>query len=112
MLLTALGGAVMLGAPALTAANGLSASGAGDGVAAVSGYTVSAIDYTLGADPATLDAVSIAVAPIPPGTAEIRVGLDGSFYACALDGGTATCDVSGDPPALAALGDLRIVAAD
>jgi hypothetical protein len=62
------------GAYAFTAANTVPASTAGAGSGAVSGYTVSALHYTLSAStPANIDSLTFAVTPAIPSTGSGKV---------------------------------------
>lgn len=100
--------------PGFTASLGLAGSGAGDGAGAVSGFTVSDVDYVLGDDPSALDAVAFTLDPAAAG-AEIQVRLlsdAGAWYPCSTDGAAVRCDTSSPPVALAEIDELRVVAAD
>ncbi len=101
-------------APGFTASLGLDGSGAGDGAGAVSGFTVSDVDYVLGDDPSVLDAVAFTLDPATAG-AEIRVRLlsdAGAWYPCSTDGAAVRCDTSSPAVAPAEIDELRVVAAD
>jgi hypothetical protein len=103
------------------AANTVPGSTAGDGSGAVSGYTISAIHYTLNtANPGKLDAVAFTTAPAiaAPGVVTVQVsqGAATTWHSCAV-GATVSCDLTQDNTGAAtnvtALGitNLRVVAA-
>jgi len=103
-----------LTATAFTAANTVPATNAGDGSAAISGYTISAVNYTLNAaNPQNLDAVDFTIAPITANT--IRVQLDtpaGAWYSCTNAAGAVSCATTA-PQATVLLADqLTVVATD
>ena len=102
-----------------TAANVVPESGAGEGSEAISGYTISNVDYTLlVADPTSVGSVSIDVAATAgasaPNTVQITVdggttwitctGPTGSTWACAF--------AAGSEPAVADLATLQVVAVE
>src|SRR5215218_3793842 len=72
------------------AANTVPASGAGDGAGAITGYTISAVKYTLNATtPANIDSVSFTVTPGgaagAPTTVKAKlVSSSGTYSACTL----------------------------
>ncbi len=68
---------VAVGGTALTAANTVPGTVAGSGTNTISGYTVSAVAYTLnGANPQNLDAIVITYDDTPGDPAEARVSVD------------------------------------
>ena len=70
-------------ATAFTAANTVPATNAGDGSAAISGYTITGVTYTLnGANPQNLDAVDFTIAPTSASTVQVQVQSGGSWYSC------------------------------
>ena len=74
------------------ASNTVPTSNAGDGSGTISGYTVSAVHYTLNAtNPANIDTVTFTVAPAIPATGSVVVKL--------VSSGTTfkTCTPSGTP---------------
>jgi hypothetical protein len=105
-------------------ANTVPVSGAGDGQGAITGYTISAITYTLNAaNPRNLDQVQFTLTPNAAGALdptsvkiEITSGAASTWHDCAVAGTTATCDLtvatSGTVPVTAlAATQLRVVAA-
>jgi hypothetical protein len=89
------------------AANTVPASGAGDGSAAISGYTASNVTYTLNStDPSKIDAVKFALA----GGAGVAAPV--TVKAQLVASGTWSCDTTGGGgTSVATAGQLRIVAA-
>ncbi len=99
---------VLVGRAAFAAANTVPASSAGAGSAAVSGFTITAIDYNLNATtPTNVDTVTYTATADngDTGTAltiYTRFVTGGSWYACTRAGGVApahniTCDTDGTP---------------
>lgn len=98
---------------AYAAANTVPASSAGDGQAAISGYTVTNVHYVLNAtNPAVIDAVQFSLSgAAAPATVQVKlVSTGGSWYGCSLSGPTWTCTVNGAVSVLAA-DQLQVVAA-
>lgn len=109
--LSALGGAaaVAIGGTAFTAANTVAPSTAGSGAEAISGYTITNIDYTLNAsNPQNLDAVSFSYSGVAtPATARVSHNNGTTWYNCTagISGaatGTVTCN-SGSTPAFSGI---------
>lgn len=112
------------GAYGLTASNTMpSVTRAGDGSVSISGYTISAVEYTLNAtDPDNIDAVAFTLAAASgtydaPANLKIKVDADGAWYACdAFDtenDTTASCDTTiGTQATVANADELRVVASD
>ena len=102
------------GSYALTAANTVPESKAGDGEGVVSGYTASAIHYTLNAtDPGTADSVTFTLNSVPAagGTVKAQVQDGGSWHSCTNLLAVVTCSfgLTGEP--VADIDQLRVVAA-
>lgn len=104
---------------ALTAANVVPATKAGDGSGAISGYTVDGttpnnVHYTLNStDPTKIDSVTFKVDTAPVAGSTMKVQLDqpsGAWYSCTNSTTTLTCSTTG---ALVLDADnLRVVIAD
>jgi hypothetical protein len=98
---------------ASAAANNVPTSKAGDGSAAVSGYTVSAVHYNLNAaNPTTIDSVTFTLdtAPVAGGTLKIMLVSGGStWYSCTNVTTAVTCNTTGAPVSTA--NSLEVVAA-
>ena len=77
---------------AATASNTVPASPAGSGAGAVSGYTVSAVSYSLAGE--TIDGVSFTLSPAEAGTVRVRLAPGESWTACAVAGSTVACPLS------------------
>jgi hypothetical protein len=83
------------GAHGFTAANTVPTSYAGDGTGAVSGYTVSAIHYTLNAaTPTNVSSVSFTVNAAPAAGSTMQVKIGGNWYACTNAATTLTCNTT------------------
>src|SRR5262249_2257440 len=99
------------------ASNTVPGSNAGDGLATISGYTVSAVHYTLNAtNPANIDTLSFTIAPAVPagGTVTVKLVSSGTtFKGCTVTTGTSvTCPSSGTLGVTALQADeLRVIAA-
>lgn len=96
------------------ASNNVDPSNAGDGSAAISGYDVTGVHYTLDAtDPSSVTSVSFDISPALPATGTARISLNGgtSWLAAGSCSGTTTvsCTVSG--VTVLSLSNLRVVAA-
>ena len=101
---------------ASAATNTVANSKAGDGSGSVSGFDITAIDYSLDpADPTDIDQVvfTLDTAPVN-GPVYIQLNsVAGTWFSCTVAGTTATCDTSGsNVPVGATLTELRVVAAD
>ena len=77
---------------AATASNTVPASPAGSGAGAVSGYTVSAVSYSLAGD--AVDGVSFTLSPAGAATVSARLAPGEPWTACAVAAGTASCPLS------------------
>ena len=96
---------------AFTATNTVPASTAGSGSGAISGYTVSAIAYTLnGTTPTNLDAVTFTIAPTAASVVKIQLAAAGSWYTCANAAGSVTCNTTSPQATVAAATNLTVVA--
>jgi hypothetical protein len=101
------------------AANTVSTSGAGDGNAAISGYTIGGIAYTLNSTtPSTIDTVDFTVTPTgsnpQPTNVQVQVVTGGTWFPAVHGSGTAwSVDLTSASPAVTAAGvdNLRVVAA-
>ena len=99
------------------AANTVATSGAGDGNAAISGYTIGGIAYTLNAtDPSTLDGVAFTVTPAgtnpQPTTVKIQLTTGGTWYSATHGTGTAwSVDLTSASVTAVSIDNLRVVAA-
>jgi len=96
---------------AFTATNTVPASTAGSGSGAISGYTVSAIAYTLNATtPTNLDAVTFTIAPTTASVVKIELAAAGAWYTCANASGSVTCNTTSPQATVAAATSLTVVA--
>jgi hypothetical protein len=94
-------------------------SKAGDGQAAISGYTVSNVHYTLnGTNPGNIDAVSFTLdtAPVTGSTVKIKLVSSGStWYTCTTSGTpavNASCTTTSTQATAATANELRVIIAD
>lgn len=93
------------------ASNTVPASRAGDGSAAVSGYTVTNVHYTLNSiNPQQLAAITFTISPAVPASGTIRVSTDGgaTWTAPCTTGTSITCTSTAS---VASITGLRVVAA-
>jgi hypothetical protein len=103
---------VAASAYAFTASNTVPSSAAGEGSGTITGFTASAIHYTLDtANPANITGVSFTLAPAPTATATVRAALNaGAYVNCTGPvSGTWSCPVTGT---VLAATSLKVVAAD
>jgi len=71
----------------------------GGGAAAVSGYAVADVHYTLSAaNPSRIGAFSFALRPAGASTVQIRLAGSGEWHACRVFAGRATCELPGGEP--------------
>lgn len=106
-------GALSYSAFAFTAANTVGNSKAGEGTSTVSGYTVSAVDYTLNAtNPSNIDQIAFTMAPAPPASGQVRIKANTQVYTCTTAGATATCATTAPQQTVTALTSLTVIAAD
>jgi len=103
-----------LAAAAFTAANTVPATNAGDGSAAISGYTITNVSYNLNStNPQNLDAVTFTIAPATAGTVRVQVQSGGTWYTCANAAGSVTCATTAPTQATVLAADqLTVVATD
>lgn len=113
------GAFVMASGVAYTAANSVEASNAGDGSQTISGYTVSAQDYTLNAtNPGNVDSVSFTMVNDGTGTdtpGQVYVELvsgSGTYYSCTNVLTTWTCTTTTPQATAASVDSFRVIAAD
>ncbi len=101
---------------AFAATTRVAASEAGEGNGTVSGFNITAIDYTLDAmNPTDIDQVVFTLDSAPVnGEAYIQLNSAvGTWFSCTVAGSTATCDTSGsNVPVGALLTEITVVAAD
>src|SRR5438046_2069081 len=89
---------VTMGTFAYAAANVTPATKVGDGSGAITGYTLSAIVYTLnGVDPTLVDQVAFSLNSVPPAGSVIKAKLVAAgavWYACVNVAADVTCDTT------------------
>ena len=100
------------GVYAYAAANTVPGSSAGSGSGAISGYTVSAIVYTLNATtPTNLDQVAFTIAPTTASTVKVQLAAAGSWYSCTNTAGSVTCTTTAPQATALAATQLTVDAA-
>jgi len=117
---------IMSVAYAFAAANVVPTSGAGDGAGAISGYTITGIDYLVtdggNTDPSTIDRVTFSLADTADGITvgqprDVQISLTAgatAFSSCSLTGvgpWSASCPITGGASVLAA-DELRVIAVE
>jgi len=99
--------------------NTVSTSGAGDGNAAISGYTIGGVAYVLNSTtPTDIDTVNFTVTPAgtnpQPSTVQVQLTTGGTWYPATHGSGTAwSVDLTSASPVVtaASVDNLRVVAA-
>jgi predicted NUDIX family NTP pyrophosphohydrolase len=96
---------------ALTAANTVPDTKAGDGTGTVTGYTVSNVHYVLNSDVSKIDSVTFDVdsAPASGATMKIQLVSGGSWYTCTNVATAITCDTTSPQATVLATNQLRVV---
>lgn len=98
---------------AFTATNTMPAGATlGDGSNTISGYTVSAVVYSLNAtNPQNLDQVAFTISPTTATTVKIKLAAAGSWYTCTNTAGSVTCATTSPQATVVAATQLTVVAA-
>ena len=96
------------------AANSVPETGAGDGAGDISGYDITAIQYTLlGSDPSKVSSVSFTVSPTAgaaaAGTVEITIDGGTNWVSCAPSW---TCTFASPEPTVLAAASMQVVATE
>lgn len=105
--------ALVAGTYAYTAANTVPASKAGDGAGPITGYTVSAVHYTLGATPGNVDSIAFTLNSVPVGGSTIKIELNGTdWYTCTNVASAVTCPTISPQATVLDATNLRVVVAD
>jgi hypothetical protein len=82
---------------------------AGEGSAAISGYTISGVHYLpADANPANLADVTFSIQPFDAGTVKIQLTPNGHTYDCTNAAGAVTCPISALP--IEAAAELNVIA--
>ena len=108
------GAACLAGSYAYTASNSVSATRAGDGTGAISGFVISSVKYNLNAtNPSNIDSVTYSLDSTPPAGSAIRTQLapTGSWYTCSNVAAAVTCATTSPQATVAAATNLRVVIA-
>jgi hypothetical protein len=102
--------ALSFAAYAFTASNTVPTSKAGDGNAAISGYTVTNVSYVLASNPANIDKVTFTLSDTAATVKAKVVSASTTYDSCSNTGGNGwSCDFATDPTVLSA-DDLRVIA--
>jgi hypothetical protein len=110
VLVVAFAAALALATYAFTASNVVPGTKAGKGEGAITGYTVSAVAYTLASNPANIDSVAFTLNSAATSVKAKLVQSSGTYTSCAVSGGTSvTCDFSPDVSVTSA-DELSVVA--
>jgi hypothetical protein len=97
VLVVAFAAALALATYAFTASNTVPGTKAGKGEGAITGYTVSAVAYTLASNPANIDSVAFTLSSSATSVKAKLVQGSGTYTNCSVSGGTSvTCDFSPD----------------
>jgi hypothetical protein len=104
-------GIVASSAYAFTASNTVPASSAGSGSGAISGYTVSAVAYTLNtSNPQNIDAVAFTLDKAAT-TVKVQLANAGTWYACSVvSGNNWSCNTTSPVISVATATTLTVVA--
>jgi hypothetical protein len=103
--------ALSAGVYAFTASNTVSASTAGSGSGAVSGYAATSVTYTLNATtPSTVDTIAFTLNPTSTSTVKVKAGTTIAWKVCSNSSGSVTCDYSSSPIALSDIDNITVVA--
>jgi hypothetical protein len=104
VLVIAAAAALALATYAFTASNVVPGTKVGKGEGAISGYTVSAVAYTLSAaNPANIDSVAFTLDSAATSVKAKLVAASSTYTTCSVSGGTnVTCDFSPDVAVLSA----------
>ena len=100
---------------AFTAANTVPTTKGGDGAAAITGFTVSAVVYTLNAaSPQNIDAVDFNVDSVPVAGSKMKVKLvsgGAAWYDCTNVGAAVSCVTTAPQATVATADELRVIIA-
>lgn len=102
------------GAYAYSASNSVGATYAGDGSAAITGFVVSSVTYSLNtSNPSNIDSVAFNLdsAPVAGSTLKAQLAPTGSWYTCTNVAAAVTCPVTSPQATVAAATNLRVVIA-
>lgn len=104
-------GVLALGGYAFTASNTVPATSAGLGAAAISGYTVSGVGYSLNAStPSNIDAVTFTLSPTAASVVKAQLVSGGTYYPCTNAAGSVTCATTSPQATVAAANQLTVLA--
>ncbi len=111
-----LAGVLGVGMYAYTAANVVPASKAGDGAEAITGYTITNVDYVLnGTNPQNIDSVTFDLDSTPTVGSDIEIKLVAAgtdWYSCTNILAAIACVTTAPQATVAPADELRVVVAD
>ena len=100
-----------LGTYAFAATNTVPNSTAGAGSGAISGYTISNVQYGLNATtPTNLDQVTFTISPTTATTVKAQLAASGAWYSCTNAAGSVTCGTTSPQATVSAATQLTVVA--
>ncbi len=106
-------GVVASSAYAFTQTNTVPATRAGDGNAAISGFTATSVVFTVnGTNPQNIDQVAYTLNPTSATTVKTQLASGGTWYACTNTAGSVTCATTSPQATVAAATLLTVVAVD
>ena len=106
-----LAGVLAAGSYAFTASNTVPTTNAGQGTGTVSGYTASAVAYSLnGSTPTNIDSVSFTMSPTSATTVKAQFVSGGSWYSCTNTAGSVSCATTSPQLTASAANQLQLVA--
>lgn len=106
--------ALLGGSYAMTAANTVPNSKAGDGSGTITGYVLSSVKYNLNASsPQNVDSVTFSLDSTPAAGSTLKAQLSaaGTWYTCTNSGTAVTCTTTSPQATVAAATQLRVVIA-
>ncbi len=103
--------AIGLGTYAFTASNTVPATSAGSGSGAISGYTITNVQYGLNATtPTNLDQVTFTLSPAAATTVKAQLEPSGAWYSCTNSSGSVTCTTTSPQATVVSATQLTVVA--
>ncbi|HEY8703820.1 MAG TPA: hypothetical protein VIL98_03630 [Gaiellaceae bacterium] len=106
-----LSGILASAAYAFTAANTVPGTQAGSGSGTISGYTATAVTYTLNATtPTNIDAVAFTISPTTTAAVKIQLAAAGTWYSCTNTAGSVSCTTTSPQATVVAATQLSVVA--
>jgi hypothetical protein len=102
-----------VGVYALTASNTVPGTAAGAGAGAISGYTITNVQYGLNTStPTNIDTVSFTISPTSATTVKVQLASAGSWYSCTNTSGSVSCGTTSPQATVAPATQLTVVATE